>query len=812
MEAETKAKGINIRQALLDFHSKYYSANQMTLAISGTQSIAQLEKMATKYFEPVPNKKTQDPALQWAGKIVPYNERSSASLLEIVPVGEARRLSLSWPIWIKTAGQKESLLCSKPYSFLSHLLGHEGDGSIRQLLVKNGWSNGVSAAISTDVTDLQTFEVSVDLTEEGFAHRYDVVDIIFGYIDLLKSTAIPSYIFDEVQLLNEVAFNFTEKSDPASYVSSLAADMQVYVDPSLYVVGSSLILQPDRAAFQSYLSYLVPEQVLVEVISKDFKGKTKEKARYYGTEYSNKTNSLVAETKRWGNIKCTDYPTLHLPAVNPFIPTDFTLLSKRTTDIDVLNEHPKLIRNDSRWIVYHKLDRSFNQPKVYAIVLLSASTTVYDEKYVVNAKLFNYCFMDSINEFLYDARLAGLGFELEFTSKGIQLIFSGYNDKLPLFVSRIIQSLKDFKPANNLINYARFKDLIRREFLGWKTLQPYYHCGYFSSLALESLQYEIKDLAIALDKSNVDDLNNFLSTTLSSSYGTSLIMGNVNQTYANAVVEAVNTAFPFKPLPREQRSIRQSVEIPLMTTADSTAASTISSSSSGGRYGGYQLSRVEPNENDDNSASTLYFQLPTRNVHDYILIELLSEAVEQSFYNSLRTQQQLGYIVYSGIKYREGIYALTFTVQSSIITGDEIVNRIEMYLADVGIPSLMNITQEELDSYREGLVVRKLEPDQRLTSQAGRFWGEITSNIFNTPLFDRHEVEVEALNKVTIDQFTSFCRNLLSVDGNARRLLVSTVNTQKVNKIAAASTTTNNVKYLNIVNEVEFRKSNKPIV
>jgi hypothetical protein len=32
--------------------------------------------------------------------------------------------------------------------------------------VKRGWANGVGASVGMDVSDLQMFEVSIDLTEE----------------------------------------------------------------------------------------------------------------------------------------------------------------------------------------------------------------------------------------------------------------------------------------------------------------------------------------------------------------------------------------------------------------------------------------------------------------------------------------------------------------------------------------------------------------------------------------------------------------------------------------------------------------------
>jgi secreted Zn-dependent insulinase-like peptidase len=61
--------------------------------------------------------------------------------------------------------------------------------------------------------------------------------------------------------------------------------------------------------------------------------------------------------------------------------------------------------------VWHKLDRSFSQPKLYAIISLAAPAEKYNADFVVESRLFASCFLDSLNEFLYDARLAGLRYD-----------------------------------------------------------------------------------------------------------------------------------------------------------------------------------------------------------------------------------------------------------------------------------------------------------------------------------------------------------------------------------------------------------------
>lgn len=620
-------------------------------------------------------------------------------------------------------------------------------------------------------------------------HKDDVADVIFSYIHTLNTpvkegdsetlNGIPSYVFNEVTQLSSIAFNYAEKSDPTSSVSRLVADMQDFSDPREYLTGPRLFEHQDPVSVQNYLKNLTPEDVRIKIISSDFKGKTTEEGKYYGSQYNRR--SLDNETKKWSKTLSDggSYKSqLAVPKPNELIPEKFDLLglppANAAEKVILTAAPPKKLREDDRFTLWHKLDRSFNQPKVFAITSLAVPAAYYDTSFVIKAKLFSACFMDSMTEFLYDARLADMGFELEFTSKGVQLILSGYSDKLAPFTEKVFQALKDYKP--DAATFNRFKDLLEREFKGWKTQQPYYHCSYYASLASETLQFDIKDVQETLSKTTQKDLNEFLTSMLTSSYGTAIVIGNVDEKQSQSIVNIIEKTFPFTPLDMKLRSRRRPVEIPLSSLSiaalepSAAATSTISS--------GQRLSRPGPNVKDDNSATTFYFQLPTREIKDYILLELLSESLEQAFYNSLRTQQQLGYIVYSGVRSREGIYSLTLTVQSALVDGAELSRRIEAFV-ESAIITASKITREELESYQEGLAVRKLEPDQRLTSQAGRFWGEIVESENEEPMFDRHEKEVKAIRAVTTKQFGEFAKEFLSPDGSKRRLLVSQVTSTK---------------------------------
>ena len=97
-----------------------------------------------------------------------------------------------------------------------------------------------------------------------------------------------------------------------------------------------------------------------------------------------------------------------------------------------------------------------------------------------------------------------------------------------------------------------------------------------------------------------------------------------------------------------------------------------------------------------------------------------------------------------------------------------------------------NVKEDEFKSFKNGLIETKLEEDQRLTSQAGRFWSEISNeNEIKQikPQFDRAINEVKILEKLKIADLVAFAKDI--IQGDEKRLLVSQVNSAK---------STNNVK------------------
>lgn len=87
-----KSKNIDVREELLKFHKKWYSANIMCLAVIGKESLDELEGMVLEKFSEIENKNVAVP--DWPRH--PYDEDRYGQKVKIVPIKDIRSLTISF--------------------------------------------------------------------------------------------------------------------------------------------------------------------------------------------------------------------------------------------------------------------------------------------------------------------------------------------------------------------------------------------------------------------------------------------------------------------------------------------------------------------------------------------------------------------------------------------------------------------------------------------------------------------------------------------------------------------------------------------
>ncbi|CAF4248358.1 unnamed protein product, partial [Adineta steineri] len=311
-----KQRGIDIRQVLLDFHKVQYSSNRMSLAVLGNQSLDELESLVMKSFNDVPNKKLK----QVKYPSDPYGESKRKTICYVVPVKECRYLTINWVI----PDHKDLYYCN-PESYLSHLIGHEGDGSLLSYLKKLGLATGLVSGERNVAPDFSFFTVDLILTIEGLSRWEEIIYIVYQYITMLRKEGPKEWIFDERKNFNAVRFQFREKERPNYFVRNLAGRMRDY--PLTECLSGDYEIREFRPdlIIEELNEYLIPSKMRVFLLSKEFTSIATETEKWFGTQYKQEylSEELIKRCET-----CELIPELHLPKPNEFIPTDFQLFSK----------------------------------------------------------------------------------------------------------------------------------------------------------------------------------------------------------------------------------------------------------------------------------------------------------------------------------------------------------------------------------------------------------------------------------------------------------------------------------------------------
>ncbi|KAM0293756.1 hypothetical protein ACHAPM_011478 [Fusarium culmorum] len=355
-----EARGINVRDKFIKFHVKHYSANRMK---NGLLSFSLLS--STRNYLP-----TGGPASYRSESLT--SECNGAK-----PVMDSRELNLYFPFI-----DEEFMFATQPSRYISHLIGHEGPGSIMSYIKSKGWANGLSAgAYPVCPGTPGIFYVEVRLTEEGLKNYPEIVKIFFQYVTLLRENPPQEWIFQEQKGMADVNFKFKQKT-PAKWLLSGHSRLQEFA--------------PDQ--IEGALSTIRPENFRMVIVSRSHPGNWDQKEKRYGTEYRHEKipDDLMNDIKKAAAVSPKErLSALHLPHKNQFIPNKLEV-EKKEVDEPALN--PRVLRNDNISRTWWKKDDTFWVPHANVIVSLKTPLIYASAENNIKARLFTYLVRDALEE------------------------------------------------------------------------------------------------------------------------------------------------------------------------------------------------------------------------------------------------------------------------------------------------------------------------------------------------------------------------------------------------------------------------------
>ncbi|KAI3760352.1 hypothetical protein L1987_50746 [Smallanthus sonchifolius] len=714
--------GINLRDQIFKLYNEFYHGGLLKLVVIGGESLDVLESWVLELFTKV---KTSNASKSEVKPGLPV--WSPGKIYRVEAVKDVHVLDLSWTL----PCLRKSYL-KKAEDYLAHLIGHEGRGSLLFFLKAKGWATSISAGVGDDGMQRSSvayvFGMSIHLTDSGLEKIYEIIGFVYQYLKLLRQVGPQEWIYRELQDIANMDFTFAEEQPQDEYAAELSANLLIY-PPEHIIYGDYAYKEWDEETIKHVLTFCTPDNMRTDILSKSLnKSQDVKYEPWFGSKYTEEDIS-PSLLELWRNPPEID-AALHLPARNEFIPQDFSIRANNKSFDSMGLSPPKCILDESLMKFWYKLDTSFRSPRANTYFRVTLNGAYAGLKNVLLTELFLNLLKDKLNDIVYQASVAKLDTSISLVGDKLELKVYGFNDKLPVLLSKILETAKSFVPTDE--RFVVIKEDMERN-LRNANMKPLNHSNYLRLQVLCQSFWDVDEKLGLLNNLSLADLKAFIPKLFSQLYIEGLCHGNLLEEEAKNVSNIFKKYFSVQPLPLDMRHKDNIICLP--SSADIVRDVTVK------------------NKLDTNSVVELYYQIEpevgSNLAKSKALVDLLDEIVEEPLFNQLRTKEQLGYVVDCSPRVTYRIPGFCFRVQSSEYSPVYLQGRIDNFINEMdGL--LKELDDESFQNFKSGLIAKLLEKDPSLTYETNRYWGQITDQRYMFDLSAKEAEEVKCLEKSEI--------------------------------------------------------------
>ncbi|MDN6180290.1 MAG: insulinase family protein [Halomonas subglaciescola] len=694
-----------LRERMIDFYHGHYGAGVMHLAVVAPQPLDELEQMVAGRFAALPNRGLERPTLD-----APLVDADSLPrYLERQTLKDSRQVRFLFPV-----PDPQDHYAQKPTQLLSHLLGDEGEGSVLAVLRDAGLADGLSAGLGRHDGEHALFNVAISLTPAGSERLDDIQATLFAAIDNIAANGLEPWRYDEQASLQEQAFRFQQHGAPQHEATELAMRLSRYpVKDVQYAPYRMDGFDAERVT--SYLEALSPDNMIRVYSSPDVD--SDQVSPWFDTQWQ--------EVSRAAAGRPAD--SLALPAPNPFIADDLTLQKGH-------DDAPSLLTDDAHFSAWHMQVERFDTPKVEWRVSLQHPSVRHSAEEAVLNRLLAAWLNDSLNEALYPARLAGQSFSAYAHARGITLAFSGWRDGQAPLIERALEQLES--AAITPADFARVRYQLEREWRNAPDSALFGQGRRTLNQALLTPQWSTEELLEASQRLKRHHLKDFRKRFLGELHVDAMAVGNLDAEFARRQAETLKNALR----PRLSRDDIAPLT-PLAVSTEDQAKDTI----------------LRPHSTRDESLVLRYLQGNEDTPRQQATASVLAQWLQTPFYQRLRTQEQLGYIVNAGYYPLLDAPGLALVVQSPDADSATVAERMDVFMADIKT-RLAELEDAALAPYRQAVHSALTQRDTSLGQLANRYW---QATALEDVRFDRRQRRADQALEVSVDDVRTLWETLL---------------------------------------------------
>ncbi len=847
------ALGLNARERMMQWYSEKYRTDLMTLCVYGDATIAELEAMVSSMFSAVPQgagdqagageptpppTPTAPPLLGHTPSVLaehglPFKLAQCGTVATINPVKQLRSVHLTWHLPHRAPGDTQ-----RPYRLLSHLLGHEGEGSILMALKSRNWATGLSA--STVSTSFQSnCSITVVLTPQGEREWSAVIRLIYAYIAMLRQRIeegdIPQHVWGDMALRSNTQFAFKTPGNAQDTARAISLNLQyfapAFAEYAPYAIADELPLDALKAGVRC----LTPQNALIVRVGQQWAAECTQTERWFGARY-NVEKVTEEHMQLWGalpkagatpheaedlvwqlhdGLPGLQFPALQangmdlgdgrtspaqfwvwpcdpswasdvigemkLPAKNSFMADKFDLSfpasvakpSKSTATeaaytrsgltaeqctealqvsplvwptqhhpypmTTALVAHVALPRSGLSVRVWSRPDGPWRLPKalVNVVFQLPESRGVTSATQQVLGMLYTNIVDDLLSHATYDAELAGANYAISRGTSSFVLQVMGYSQRLHKLAETVLSCMVPAHDGEWSVSedvFRRQGELLARRLASKAQAQPRVHAAQHTASTFLPDHRQPSELLEALSACTSDMLSSEVRRLWHGESGGSDGVPLVHVATAGNIAPADASAFALAALRPFDEACAAEVyaqepqpDAQACTTSYQTRAVQLPP-------GVYRHTAPHPNPADTNSAVTFTFQLGAAGDDEVcVLASVVAALMRQRCFDTLRTKEQLGYIVSSGCTVDGGVRCLRLIVQSATASTAFVEWRMHSFLLQfrAELVEMLNGPQPKLSSITAVLRDEWLSPPKTWSAWASSALRPITQGTFD---------------------------------------------------------------------------------
>ncbi|MCP1348877.1 pitrilysin, partial [Klebsiella pneumoniae] len=436
LETLSDKPGSPVLDALHTFRDSWYSANLMKAVIYSNKPLPALARMAADTFGRVPNRQISRPEIT----VPVVTDAQKGIIIHYVPAMPRKVLRVEFRI-----DNNSDRFRSKTDELVTYLIGNRSPGTLSDWLQKQGLAEGIRADSDPVVNgNSGVLAISATLTDKGLAHRDEVTAAIFSYLDLLRTQGIDKRYFDELAHVLALDFRYPSINRDMDYVEWLADTMiRVPVEHALDVVN--IADQYDPQAIKDRLAMMTPQNARIWYISPQ---EPHNKTAYF-VDAPYQVDKISEQTFADWQHK-SQAIQLQLPALNPYIPDDFTLIKS-----DKAWPHPQLILDEPTLRVVYAPSQYFaSEPKADISLVLRNPQAMDSARRQVMFALNDYLAGIALDQLSNQAAVGGISFSTG-ANNGLMVNANGYTQHLPALFSDLLQGYFSYTPTEEQLEQAK---------------------------------------------------------------------------------------------------------------------------------------------------------------------------------------------------------------------------------------------------------------------------------------------------------------------------------------------------------------------